>query len=376
MLKDITRIKKKYRSEMKQFVLFIQINSYPFLGLLYFFLFLMVLVFLAIIFFSFYKRRTEKKEKKCQEIISNTISEIVFFEDDGENQMQINLEEKLLCTPRFRQCFLNEIIHVKKNLFGAPVSNLKKLYQLLELDKDSLSKIHSKKWHIKAKGLQELSIMEQEQYVKEVFRLTNHSNELVRNEAQCALVNFYGFKGFRFLNVIVHPISQWQQIQLLNYLHDAKTTDPHQLRKWLASKNDSIVTLALRLAAFYNSYEVYDQVIQCLQHPDQQVKLNALRYLKKIATEESAEEVIKCYYASDKAVKLKALSVLELVGTEKQIPFLLKQLYDTDDTIKVVAAKALSTLHPLGTGFFQTHLFADQDPWKTIFSQIRNERAA
>ena len=179
--------------------------------------------------------------------------------------MIIKLDENLLQNARFRQVFIDEIIHVKKNLFGAPVENLKMLYGQLEFDKDSLKKIKSEKWYVKAKGLQELSIMEQVQYVKELFRLTNHSNESVRNEAQCALINFYGFTGFRFLNVVIHPLSEWQQIQLLNYLHDAKSTDPHQLKKWLRSNNESVVTLALRLASFYNSYEVYDEAIKCLQ---------------------------------------------------------------------------------------------------------------
>jgi hypothetical protein len=356
--------------------IFLDLNTSPFIGLFYFFICLMVLVFTFIVFFSFYKRKLEKKEKIWQEIVSSVISQIIFFENDGQSPMEINVDEKLLQNSAFRQYFLNEIIHVKKNLFGEPVSNLKKLYETLQFDKDSLKKIHSKKWYIKAKGIQELAIMEQVQYVKEIFRLTNNSNELVRNEAQCALVNFYGFKGFRFLNVIMYPISQWQQIQLLNYLHDAKTTDSRQLKKWLGSKNESVVTLALRLAAFYNSFQVYDEVIKCLQHPNQQIKLNALRYLEKITVDDTAEQIIICYNSSDRIVKLTILSALEQIGSEKQIPFLLKQLHDNDDTIKVAAAKTLSSLHPSGAAFLHTHLFADEYPWKAIFSQIENERAA
>ena len=361
---------------MKSTNTFLQINPYPLIGLLYFFLGLMIIVFLFIMFFSFYKRKLEKRKKFWEEAISSVISQVIFYEEDGQSQMETKVDEKLLQNSNFRQYFIDEIIHAKKNLFGAPVSNLKKLYNLLKFDKDSLQKIHSTKWYIKAKGIQELSIMEQVQFVKEIFRLTNDSDELVRNEAQCALVNFYGFKGFRFLNVIVHPISQWQQIQLLNYLHDAKTTDPEQLKKWLASKNESVVTLALRLAGFYNSFEVYNEVIQCLQHPDQQVKLNALMYLKKISTDDTAEKIINCYNFSDRTVKLAILSVLEEIGNEKQVSFLLKQLHDNDDTIKLASAKTLSCLHPMGKAFFQTHLFADQNPWKAIFSQIENERAA
>ena len=106
------------------------------------------------------------------------------------------------------------------------------------------------------------------------------------------------------------------------------------------------------------------------------VKLNALRYLKKMAIEESAEEIIKCYSSSDKSVQLHILSTLKEVGSEKEIPFLIKQLQDADDDIKVAAAKTLSHLHPLGTAVFQTQLFADRNPWKAIFTEIQNDRAA
>ncbi len=89
----------------------------------------MVVVFLFIIFFSFYKRKLEKKKKLWEERISSVISQVIFYEADGQSKMEIKVDEKLLQNSKFRQYFLNEIIHVKKNLFGAPVSNLKKLYE-------------------------------------------------------------------------------------------------------------------------------------------------------------------------------------------------------------------------------------------------------
>ncbi len=353
------------------------INAYSFIWVLYFFLSLMVLVFTFILFFSFYKRRLENKKKLWQENVANIISHAIFFENDGVGKLEIKIEdEHFLKNKTFRQYFINEVIHAKKNLSGAPVGNLVNLYETLKLDKDSLQKIHNKKWHIKAKGIQELALMEQVKYVKEIFRLTNDGNELVRNEAQCALVSFYGFKGLRFLNVIMYPISQWQQIQLLNYVHDLQSADPQYLKKWLRSKNNSVVTFALRLASLYNCPEVYHEVIQCLQNPDRQVKLNALDYLKKINSDDTAGEIVKCYASSDRAIQLNILSVLQETGNEKQITFLLKQLHNTDHTIKLAAAKTLSCIHPSSSAFFQTHLFADEYPWDAIFSQIENERAA
>jgi hypothetical protein len=355
----------------------LEINASTLVWLLYFFLSLMILVFIFILLFSFFKRRLDHKKKLWQENVSTIISQAIFMENNEEDTVEINPETReLLHHYTFRQYFINELIHAKKNLSGAPIANLIHFYEILDLDKDSRQKIDSKKWHIKAKGIQELAIMEQVKYVKQIFRLTNDPNELVRNEAQCALVHFYGFKGLRFLNVIIHPVSQWQQIQLLNYLHDSQNVDPGQLKKWLSSNNNWVVTIALRLAGFYNCQEVYREVIYCLQNVNTEVKMNALNYLKKINREDTSDEIIKCYASSERKVKLNILSVLQETGNERQVPFLMKQLHHIDDTIKLAAARALSRLHPLGAAFSQSHLFADEYPWDAIFSQINNERAA
>lgn len=344
---------------------------------MYFFLSLMLLTFIFILIFSFYKRSLEKKKKSWLENIATIISIAIFFENDGGEMLEIKPEDALFLKKKaFRQFFIDEIIHAKKNLSGSPIANLITLYETLHFDKDALQKITSKKWHIKAKGIQELAVMNQVKYVKEIFRLSNDSHELVRNEAQCALVNFYGFKGLRFLNVIIFPISQWQQIQLLNYLYELQSADSKQLKKWLQSKNNSVVTFAIHLASLCNCSDVYKEVIHCLENSDRQVKLNAIEYLKKINSDDTADEIVKCYATSERIIQLNILSVLQETGNEKHITFLMKQLHNTDNTIKLAAAKTLSRIHPSGSAFFESHLFSDEYPWNAIFSQIENERAA
>jgi hypothetical protein len=359
------------------FTVFIKIDSYLFLRIMYVFLILLALLLTFIVGFAIYKRRVESKKKIWLERIALIISQAIFSTDEEDEHIGItNDVEKLLQNSTFRQDVINELIHAKKNLSGSFTTNLKKLYQILELNKDSFKKLNSKKWHIKAKGVQELEIMEQIKYVKEIFRLTNNANELVRNEAQCALVSFYGFLGLRFLNVTAYPISQWQQIQLLNKLNGVQPKNFDGIKKWLQSPNESIIVFSLKLASFYNCYDVYDNVINCLQSSSLQVRLNAMEYLKKMPQEDTPDQMISHYSFENKIYKLAIIDALKDIGNENQITFLLKRLHDKDDDIKVAAAKSLSYLHPSGAAFLQSHLFADENPWKAIFLQINNERAA
>ena len=354
---------------------YLKINSYPFVGIIYILLTLMILLFTFILGFTIYKRRIEYNKKKWQQNIAMIISEALFFTEEEPGDITYK-NKKLLHNPMFRNSVINELVQTKKNLSGESNLSLKNLYENLELNKDSFKKLHNIKWHIKAKGILELGMMEQIKYVKEIFRLTNDANELVRNEAQCALVSFYGFPGLRFLNVTEYPISQWQQIQLLNKLNDVKPENFDAIKKWLQSPNESVVTFSLKLATSYNCYDVYNDVINRLQSASQQVKLTALEYLKKMPQEDTADQIIHHFFSENKLCKLAVITALKEIGSEKQVSFLLKNLHDEDDDIKAAAAKSLSYLHPLGAEFLHTHLFADEHPWKAIFLHITNERAA
>lgn len=353
-----------------------KIDAYSLISVIYVFLILLALLLVLIKTLTVYNKRTDCNKKIWQQTIADLINQAVFIEEDEENIVMPDKTTKLLQKQDFRNCLINELLTAKINLSGASRQNLKNLYESLKLDKDSFRKLNNRKGHIKAKGIQELAIMEQVLYEKKIFRLTNSTNELVRNEAQCALVGFYGFLGLRFLNVTAFPISQWQQIQLLNKLNRVGATNFDPLKKWLQSSNESVIIFSLKLAAYYNCTDLHTDVINCLQKPGLLVKLKALEYLKKVPEENSADRIISQYFLCDKIYKLAVLDALIEMGSEKEIPFVLAQLRNTDNEIKAAAAKCLSYLHPSGSAILQTYLFADEQPWKAIFLQIKTDRAA
>jgi hypothetical protein len=352
-------------------------DSHLFTDVLYVFVMFFCVAIICITVFTFYRGKAGNNKKLWKQVIAPFISEAIFYNDEDNEPIQITYKiAKLLRISKFRQRVINEIIQTKKNLSGASNVNLNKLYKLLQLDLDSNKKLHSKNWHTKAKGIHELAVMQQMKYANEIFKLTNDKNELVRNEAQCGMISLYGFPGLRFLNEARYPISLWQQIQLLHNLNTVKPRDLPDIKNWLHSPNESVVIFSLKLATIYNCHDVYDDVVSCLQNANALVKLNALEYLKKISTEDTAERIINKYFFENKTYRLAVLDILQFIGSEKQVPFLLTQLQDKDDDIKAAAAISLSHLHPSGPAFLQSYSFAHQHPWKAIFLQINNERAA
>src|ERR1700694_1953085 len=163
-------------------LIFLKVDFYLFTIAIYVFLVLTLLLFIFILGFTIYKRKIEYNKKVWQQSIAPVISEAIFKEDEEEEEyvdlLYITYKiEMLLQNLKFRNFVINELAEVKKSLSGASDSNLKKLFEALELDKDAFKKLNKIKWHIKAKGIEELGIMDQKKYTKEIFWLTNNDNE-------------------------------------------------------------------------------------------------------------------------------------------------------------------------------------------------------
>jgi hypothetical protein len=350
---------------------------YLFTVIIYALLILLFLLFVLILYFTIHRQESDLDKIAWQRSVAVVIVGVVASEEveDGLEAMTYEFE-KGLDKAGYRNYMIDELIKAKAAFSGSSTSHLKSLYGRLNLDIDSFRKLHSLKWHIKAKGIRELGAMEQTKYRKEIFWLANDKHELVRNEAQGAMVSFFGWSGLSFLDVIEHQMSKWHQVQLLDKLKYVKPDTFEELKAWLESSNESVIVFAIKLATLYNCHAVYQNVARCLQISSDQVKLCALEYLRLMPQADTFDRMFSNYYSESTGYKLAVITALKDIGSEKEITFLVKELNDQNNDIKAAAAGSISILHPLGNGFFKTYLFAAAHPWKEIFFQITNKHIA
>ena len=353
------------------------IDFYIFTVIIYAILILLLLLFILILGFAVYRKKSDFNRNAWRHTVAVVIVAVVFSEEvDGGCEAMTYEFKRSLNKTGYRNYMIDELVKAKNGLSGLSTLNLKMLYERLNLEIDSFKKLHSLKWHIRARGIRELGIMEQTQYQKEIFWLCNNQNEQVRNEAQCAMVGFFGWQGLSFLHAIEHQMSQWHQVQLLNNLTDVKPESFEDIKLWLDSSNESVIVFAIKLATLYNCPDVYPNIIPCLQNSNHQVKLSALEYLRLMPREGTSDHMIRNYHSENTSYRLAVIAALKDIGTDREIPFLIKELDDMDNEIKAAAAGSISTLHPLGNDFFETYPFAKTRPWKEIFFQLTNKRTA
>jgi hypothetical protein len=340
---------------------------------------LMIGLLIYMFFYMYFKSKHEKKHDKWRTISDLLIRKAVFYDDEemeAETLIPVTARaEKLMRNKHFRKLLTGEIISAKKNITGTSADNLKHLYQQLKLDKYALKNLKSPYWHIKAKAIQELTVMEMKEFLSNLYPYTNNQNELVRMEAQTAIVQFYGFEGLKFLDIITYPVSEWQQIKLLQQLSHVPPVDI-SIDNWLKSTNNSVVVFALKLARNYHRFELHDLIISCLDHTDPEVRLQAMYYLCEIYTDETSDHLISRFLKESFKQRLAMIKGMQNLGTEKDTLFLLSLLDDDSNEMKLYAARALAHIGKNGLISLEAYVKTASYPLNEILMQIKGELAA
>ena len=343
-----------------------------------FFLGLIVLL-TTFTFFSMYLRAKQEGKHAKWKLISNLlIRKAIFFEEENENKSLVSIPitprtTKLLKNPHFRKVIAQELLNAKKNLSGSSAGYIKRLYLQLNLDIYALNKLKSDKWYIKAQAIQELSIMDLKENLTKIYRLINNINDLVRMEAQVAVVRLYGFEALRFLDLVSYPLSEWQQIKLLQELSQVSAENFNGIEKWLKSENKTVVIFALKLARIYFRFELHDHIAKCLTDTDAQIRLQAILTLGEIYNDQTAGILIGKYLKEDLTNQMAIVQVLGNIATEEDYLFLLDQLNTDHAELKAAVARSLARQGPSGLESLEQHDHAKSYPLTEIIGQLKTE---
>ncbi len=335
-------------------------------------LFVVFLIYLVV----FLKKGIYFYNNRIRTIINDWVSQILI--EESVEQISIPADfRSMLKNAKARQIMIDELIQCKKNFSGAVAEHIVWLYEQLDLKKDSLRKMKDRsRWFVKAKGIQELYLMDQHDLLTRIYKETNSKNDFVRAEAQIGVIHLTGFDGLRFLEVISYPLTLWQQIKLLEQLRvfGKKKDLSDQIPKWLQSKNSSVAVFALRLIAEYQQFTVTDHVIECLVHPSDNVRAQAIRTL--IALDDERNPMLLAGYFSKEGFdnQKRILDALKKIGTEKQKGLLVKLLDAPDNIIKLKAAAALASTTQDGINIVELRAISEPEPFERILKHIKNVR--
>lgn len=256
-----------------------------------------------------------------------------------------------------REVFINELLSLHNNLYGEAATRLRDLYYNLELYRDSIRKVKNGKWNVKAKGFKELAQMDVKDANRDIADYVNSRNQILRMEAQLALVKLNEEEPLGFLDDLKFELTEWEQVNILN------TLSYHQINidsfePWMSSENDSVVIFATKLAGLYKHIHSWPMILELLEHENPKVRHVAIKTLEMFEVAENSgpfKEIFKLeqpleekedeafYNLNMDRNRLAAIEALEAVATPDDIPFL-EQILKTEKEFNILK-KAVSILN-------------------------------
>jgi hypothetical protein len=336
-----------------------------------------MLVIIILLIIAIYAMLYDKKKKHFKLLLIRTkleplISQFIIDESPATEE-QLEELNQIIDNGLARQYMVEELIRSKQNHSGEVAQRIVTIYLGLDLKKYSLQKIQPKNnWYTIARGIQELYMMEQEDTYDEIYKYTNAANEYIRNEAQIGLIHLTGFKGLDFLEMVLYPITDWQQLKLLEQLKrfPKKEDFSASIPKWISSSNNSVVVFALKLCYEYQLIHLEDEITNCLHHESENVKTQAIETLVRLENDHTSKILLNYFNQASHTNQLLILDALSKLATEEDASALIQILDNPDNMIKLKASIALSKCSNSGMQIIRDKSVSTPEPFKRIVNHI------
>ena len=269
-------------------------------------------------------------------------------EEDKLSEAQLKIIKQLKKSVRnsFKRTIIISVLSkLIDEISGEMATSIKRLYFETGLIDYSLQKIKAKKWDIIASGINELTQFEVKEAYGEILKLIKHPNKEVRNEAQLYLVSLFHFKGLEFLDNLKYQLSEWDQIQLLEVLQKLENQEIGDITLWLKSTNISVTIFALKLAKFYNLFEVKNTLLELLKHSNQEVRVQVIKVLNYFQDTECKDYLKSNFYKISETEQIGFFKLLENVADKTDEDFIIKNISANNFEIKLSALKILKTIN-------------------------------
>lgn len=314
-----------------------------FITILYIVILYSIVTLITLLIIILLNRNKIHREQKLREYLKEEYQQKLMdylFEEEKRDQAYLDLEQ--IASNKFnRQILIDQMIDLSINLKGELKEVIKELYLKLGLKEDSLTKAYSRKWHENVKGFRELAFMNIRDANDRIIESLNSNNEILRMEAQIAMVCLSDDNPYHFLHLMEKPLAVWEQITLHELLiqHNLKVP-PFQ--QWFESENDSVVIYALEMVSWFKQKGTGKEVIRLFSHENEEVRHTAYKVCGDIKLKGALPVMKKLYEGETYNNKLEILNTFARIPEERHLKFL-KSVLDMEEDVQlqILATKAM-----------------------------------
>lgn len=291
------------------------------------------------------KGRIEATYQKKYE--SDLIEYLYAGDDENINEQQqkiVDYLKKCIQNPLKRKIIIATFLKLKNEISGETADAIQNLYYQTGLIDSATAKLKSKKWDNIARAIRELNQFEIKETHDEIIQLINHPRKEVRNEIQKYLVKLFRFEGLKFLDVLENPLSEWDQIQLLEILNKFNNLEIPDMNNWLYSKNDSVVLFTIKLVRIYNQFEAQEAIVALFNHSNIEIRIAAINIVNHLGIYEAIEIIKTDLSSRTLEEQIAFFKMMEEMAMPNDIPFVKDYIEHENFYIRISVMKIMNLI--------------------------------
>jgi len=339
--------------------------------LLYGIIIFVIILIVVLVIIIVLRTRRDKKDSKKEQIkaeYQDTVTEYLFDEEksgDISNLRGADTKEK-------KQILIDEIMQLYSNLSGEISNKLRELYFDLDLDNESVKKIHSDKWHTQAKGFRELAQMNVTMVNDEIERCLNSTNNVLRMEAQLALIRLNYDNPFGFLDKLQQSFTAWEQLHVYEMIKRHQISVP-PFSKWLNATNETVIIFSIKMIRAFKQDESYDSLVPLIKHNNKEIRKEAIVTLGELRNDQILPLLKEMYNIENKETQMLILGAMGKIPRESNIEFL-REILEPNNQLRMEAAEALANIEEFGTTGLERILTKSDEDLQDIAKHILDNR--
>ncbi|NJO69990.1 MAG: HEAT repeat domain-containing protein [Bacteroidetes bacterium] len=208
----------------------------------------------------------------------------------------------------------------------------------------------------------------------EIIRCLSSKNDVLRMEAQFALVRLHPENSYSFLDELEKKLTLWEQLNIYENIafHHLDLPDFERLLK---SKNNSVVLFSLRMVKVFKLKKLFNTMAELLSHPDDEVRNQTIQVMGNLKMVESLPLLKKIYKNETYDNCVTIIQAMGNMPDESMLSFLNLVLDKEDDVqLQIEAAIAINKVGEKGSEALQKLLKSDYKNYQIIIKHVLDKR--
>lgn len=338
-------------------------------------IYFIVSMLIILIVIMIHRNWMDSEEKRKQVLREKYQALLVDFLFSSENANKVPADIKKIASSIFnRKILIDQMIDLSINLSGETKDRLRNLFFALKLEKDSIRKVYHRKWHVKVKGFHELAFMDIIEANEQIIRCLHSKNDIIRMEAQLAMVRLSHGDSFSFLDHLQKPFTLWEQLTVYETIMFHNLPIPN-FDRWLYSKNKTVVQFALRMIDIFKQRETYPNLFWMLVNEDTEIRWLTIRTIGNLKIKDAIPHLKRLYKTETYQNCLAIIQALAKMPDEIVLNFLRLVIDKEEDVqLQIEAAIAINNMGEVGRNTLQKLMDSDYKNYQIIIKHVLDKR--